>query len=303
MEKIAIIGFGNHVIKNILPALLNISEVSIEAIYVRDPDKYVVQSEKYGIAVKSTYAIDETKASWIYICTPISSHYKYARQALALRKNVICEKPVSENSKQTQELYQLAKSSGLHFVEMCMYKYHSQYKYLEKLVAEIYDDIKSVRTQFKIPHLSENDIRYQRSLGGGALLDVGYYPISIIVNLFGIPNGLSKVIKTEPTYTVDLFGSALMDYDNFYCTANWAIGAPYSNDLVIETTDTRYIFERAFSKPPHLETVLTKNKEGVIERIVIEGDDHFGNFFKAAINNQVNDCGDKISSVLDKVMN
>jgi predicted dehydrogenase len=218
-----------------------------------------------------------------------------------LNKNVICEKPVTDNKEKTRELYKLAKQKRLVFFEMCMFVQHRQFKYLKALVEEIIGDIRSVKTRFMIPHLPSDDIRYDKSSGGGALLDVGYYPISLVINLFGKPNKILSVMKTENSFDVDLFGSAILDFEHFYCSASWAIGAPYANDLVIETTNTVYTFERIFSKPPDLKAVFTKQKDGISETIRFDEDDHFVNYFKLAIKKGIKDKAQEISEVLEEI--
>jgi NDP-hexose-3-ketoreductase len=281
--KLAIVGFGNHVIKNILPALKKIENIQIEAIYVRDIEKYQNKAQENQVKLASVDKLGNMTADWVYISTPISTHYTFAKQALMLNKNVICEKPLTESVEKSQELQELAKSQNCILHEVCMYLHHRQYQYLAELVATNKPKIKSVTARFTIPHLDKEDIRYNEELAGGALLDVGYYPISIMINLFGKPSSIQSIKHSEAEYKVDLSGCAILNYDDFYCIAEWGIGLPYSNELTLVLAEEKYQFNRIFSKPASLNTtvdVFSGFKHQVIE---IGNDDQFKNMLGSFI--------------------
>ncbi|WP_075185477.1 Gfo/Idh/MocA family protein [Teredinibacter haidensis] len=283
MKKLAIIGFGGHVTKNILPALKKIDGIGIEAIYVRNVEKYVHLIDEHDIELRSLSEFPDSVAEWCYIATPISTHYELTKRALLLNKNVICEKPLTDSSQYSQELVELAQSRGLVLHEVCVYKFHSQYQYLVQLVEENKQNIKSISAKFTIPHLPKDDIRYKREMSGGALLDVGYYPLSIMVNLLGNPEKVQATKKSEVGYDVDLSGVAILDYKNFYAVAEWGIGLPYSNELVLVTNDKKYFFNRVFSKPATLNTTVDIF-EGFSHTVYETGrDDQFVNMFKSFI--------------------
>ncbi len=279
LSTISIIGFGNHVKKNILPALNRIKDVYIECIYVRDTNKYQEVAQQYSVAIKQIDELNSDTAEWIYISTPIALHYEYVKQALEAGKHVICEKPLTDSLDKTQELIELAERQQCMLHEVCVYKYHKQYSYLKDLVKELDNNIKTVHAKFAIPHLKKSDIRYQKTIGGGALLDVGYYPVSIFINLFGTPKQIHSVKKFEPGFDVDLTGMAVFEYDEFYCIAEWGIGLPYTNELTMETSDSKYTFSRIFSKPSDFKTNVEIINGFEFKYLEIGEDDQFVNMF------------------------
>ena len=279
MDSLAIVGFGNHVNKNILPALNKIKDISIEAVYVRDVNKYSQAALSHLLKLKNITLLPSTEANWVYVSTPIASHYEYVKQALQSGKHVICEKPLTDSFEKTQELFDVADELKCHLHEVCMYTHHKQYHYLKELVGSLGDKIKVVHAKFSIPHLEKTDIRYQKELGGGALLDVGYYPLSIMVNLFGAPNHVRSVTKSEIGFTVDLTGSAILEYDNFHCLAEWGIGLNYANELTINSIDCDYYFNRIFSKPPSFNSTVVISRGFENESKELGEDDHFKNLF------------------------
>jgi predicted dehydrogenase len=280
MTSLAIVGFGNHVIKNILPTLKKFSDVKVDCIYVRSVAKYEATANQYDMTLADISELKNCKADWVYIATPIATHFELVKQALELGKNVICEKPMTDSSSNTAALLQLAKDKGLKLYEVCMYIHHRQFKFIQELIQSDIQKLRSVHAKFSIPHLDPSDIRYKKEMAGGALLDVGYYPISIILNLFGTPKSKTMHTYSATGYEVDLYGTCLFQYENFYCVAEWGIGDVYRNDLTVFSEQKTIKLDRVFSKPSSLSTsadVIDNNSESTIE---IESDDQFFNFFK-----------------------
>ena len=180
MIKLAIVGFGQHVQKNILPALLQIPDLIIVCVYVRNPDSYVEMCERVGLVARPIEALGEITVDYTYVATPLSTHFNLARKSLYAGSNVICEKPLTDSPSKTSELFKVAAAKNLSLYEVCMYRFHKQYRHLKNLIDERRSDIRSVQARFMVPHLDQRNIRYNASLGGGALFDVGYYPISRI---------------------------------------------------------------------------------------------------------------------------
>lgn len=276
MPKIAIIGFGAHIRKNILPAISRMQDTEVEAIYTRKPEKHHPTNQS-TITIKTLEEIPGNEVEWVYIATPISTHFDLTKKYLNLGKNVICEKPITETTENTKALFDLARKKGLQLHEVQMYKFHKQYTHLKHTIEENRSNIKTFRAKFTIPHLNQDDIRYKKELGGGALMDVGFYPISIIISLFGLPDDIKPIKFSEDKYDVDLFGAALLDYNHFYCIAEWGIGLAYTNEVSFTINDKHIIYERIFSKPHELSTSATIIKDGNAQKITIGPDDHFVN--------------------------
>lgn len=288
MKKIAIIGYGNHVRKNILPAISRIPEIEISSIHVRDPLKYTKELQGNNLPIRHLDDNIAEDTQWVYIATPIATHFELAKKYLIAAKNVICEKPLSGSIKEIKKLFDLAEENGVFLHEVQMYKFHKQYAHLKELAEKNASLIKTLNVKFTIPHLDKEDIRYRIEDGGGALLDVGYYPISLIVSLFGKPQELKYIKKSNDSYEVDLFGSAIFDYQNFYCHAEWGIGLPYSNKAILTTERKVYVYDRIFSKPDSLETYVNIEEGFDISNIKIGQDDQFANMLKAFLNNKNN---------------
>jgi NDP-hexose-3-ketoreductase len=292
MINVSIVGFGGHVKKNILPVLVKIPRVKIVSIYVRNVE--LAKSEMavldYDIDIKHLEAPLDKAVTWVYIATPISTHYQYAMKYLNLGVNVICEKSLSEDYKKILSMFSMAEKKGLSLVEVQMYKYHKEYEHLKNNIAKKIQHLKYVETEFSIPELPDLDIRYNKELCGGALLDVGYYPISILIDLFGEPKSTYHYIYGEAGREVDTNGIMIFDYEHFYCSAKWAIGKTYDNHITISGNNVTLKYNRIFSKPSNLVTKLIIDEFNVNGQQTIEigSDDQFKNFFEEVFFNGIN---------------
>lgn len=281
MYKIAIIGFGNHVKKNILPAFSRMGDVEVDAVYVRDVSKYVDDANTHDCVLRSIDEAIDSAVKWVYIATPIATHYELASRYLGEGKHVICEKPLTEDYAKTLELLKIAKDADRRLYEVCMYQYHKQFLHLQNTVKSSGEEIKSLSTAFAIPHLNPDDIRYQKELCGGALLDVGYYPLSLITALFGEPKELQFAKYSDPGYDVDLRGVATLVYEGHYCIAEWGMGLPYKNEATIQSETFASTYMRAFSKPHTLDASANIFNCDGLETLEIGSDDHFVNMFRS----------------------
>ena len=253
------IGCGNHVVKNILRCFPETGPRRIVSIYVRRAKHY--RAAHPALADVFTDDLDallvNPRVDVVYVATPISTHFDYASAALNAGKHVWCEKPLTDTLDHTRALVELAETRGLLIGEMAMYRSHAQFSWVRGLIADkaaAGERLIGARARFSIPELPPTDIRYRCDLAGGALLDVGYYPLSAGVALFGPPRAVLAVGHVSHDFGVDLSGQALLAYDGFSWSATWAIGASYVNEMELSFERSTYVVPRAFAKPADLAT-------------------------------------------------
>lgn len=281
--NIAIIGFGNHVRKNMLRSF-DVAGLTISHIFVRDAQAYAQANPAHAPLFSSDLGkiLADPDVDAVYVATPISSHFEYATAALEAGKHVLCEKPLAQFLSQAKDLVALADRKGLLLGEMAMYRYHQQYLALRNLIADkasAGERLLGLRARFSIPDLSPGDIRYRADMGGGALLDVGYYPLSLIVSLLGWPDDVSTCGFVSPELGVDLSGQAFMRFGSVGAQCFWAIGATYANEVEISFSRSTYAVPRAFSKPPEFVTQIARTEPNGQQGdpLIIPGDDQFCN--------------------------
>ena len=136
--------------------------------------------------------IEDSAIDALYIPLPNSLHFAWALRALAAGKHVLCEKPLTANAAQAEQLLDAASSSG----RVLMEGFHNRYHPLLLRVGEIVRSgalgrLHTVETIFRTPSLRRDDIRFHYALGGGATMDLGCYMINL----------MRYVVGEEPTVT------------------------------------------------------------------------------------------------------
>ncbi len=220
MKKInwGIIATGKIAAK--LAEAINYSDNSIlYAVASRSDDKATAFAEKFG-AIKHYGSYEQLAADEnvdvIYITTPMAQHYENAKMCIEKGKNILCEKTVTLNCKQLDELIALAQKHNVFFMEAMWMKFIPAFRKAKEWVSSgKIGDIKLVRADLSsfCPY-DPNDRLYANSLGGGSLLDLGVYPLTFACDFLGYK---PKEIITSAYIgksNVDYDASLLLRYDN-----------------------------------------------------------------------------------------
>lgn len=261
------------------------SSREISAILVRDTARYSVAHPQFADLFIDDFelVLADRMIDVIYIATPIALHAEFALSALDAGKHVWSEKPLTQSAERTASLVAAAEKNDRMLSEVDMYLHHRQFRQLRSLLADKVSQGEAINwmaASFSIPSLPAGNIRYDPLMGGGALLDLGFYPISTALELFGEPLSIAATGSISKEFGVDLSGSALLTYPGFGFHAFWALGATYSSTIELNLTRSRYLFERAFAKPHDLETeILTHLPSGMCDPIFVQSDDHFSIMF------------------------
>jgi predicted dehydrogenase len=173
------------------------------AIAARDPSRARDFARMHGIAkVHTSYAdvINDPDVTVIYNPLPNSLHCEWTIAALRAGKHVLCEKPIASNAVEAERMAKAADESGMFLAEAFHYLYHP----LAARVFELMRDgtlgrLLHVEGRFCVP-IPPMNIRYDWSLAGGATMDLGCYPLSMIRHFSGLtPRVISARAETGPT--------------------------------------------------------------------------------------------------------
>lgn len=191
-----------------------VSNIDILSQQERELEKAKTFVDSYGGKIYKSYTEICTSAEVdaIYLPLPPALHCRWAKLALANNKHALVEKPFTISYSDTEELISLAKTNKLAVHEDYMFVYHDQIQAINDIIAsgEI-GNVRHYRIQFGFPRRSANDFRYNKALGGGALLDAGGYTIKYASLLLGDTAHLTTAsMKYEEEWEVDIFGSATM---------------------------------------------------------------------------------------------
>ncbi|MBI4763504.1 MAG: Gfo/Idh/MocA family oxidoreductase [Deltaproteobacteria bacterium] len=178
----------------VIPAIQKSSNGSVYALATRSPETGVQVAAEHNIPrIYGTYddLLADPEIQVIYNPLPNHLHHYWTLRALEAGKHVLCEKPLACNARQAREMADSAKRRGLLLMEAFMYRFHPRSQRIKRLVADGFIGLPVLmRTAFCYPMeetllASGECSRLKPQMGGGALLDVGCYGVSVTRWLMG----------------------------------------------------------------------------------------------------------------------
>lgn len=234
--KWGIIGTGN-IAKTFANEFKYVDSGSVFAVASRDQERASEFAEKFGI--RKAYhgyknLVKDPEIDVVYIATPHSYHHNNTILCLKHNKAVLCEKPIAVNLQQTQTMISMAKEKNLFFMEaMWTYFLPAIIKAKKWISQGKIGEIKLLKSDFGFKTEVNPESRlYNPELAGGALLDVGIYPIAIAnLLLSGQPSAIHAVAFMGKT-NIDEHDSILLKYES---GAIAQLGCSLQADLVDDT--------------------------------------------------------------------
>ena len=280
--KVAVWGLGQHAIRNILPALNQSRNLSLHGVFSRDKKIVNKCAKDFQCTSWSTLEdmLGDAELEAIYVSTPPGLHYDQGIKVLSANKHFWCEKPFTTDLVDSQKIIDLSIKKKLSVCEALMYLYHPQFTKLKELIdKKALGAIKKVNCRFTLPKLDNPGYRFDASLGGSALLDVGTYPLSAILNLF--PKSKIKIVNSaliqDQTNAIDSAGKIELSIDKkINCSLEWAYNKNYRNEIKIWGERGSLFAERIFSKQAeYAPSIILKNSKGSKTKIEIMPANHF----------------------------
>ncbi len=159
------------------------------AVAARDPGRAVVFAARHGIErVLNGYqdVIDDPEVEVVYNPLANALHAPWNLRAIAAGKHVLSEKPYASNAHEARTVRDAAKAAGVHCVEAFHYRYHPlMRRMLELAVDGEIGDLVRVEARMLMPPPAAGDLRWDASVAGGGLMDVGCYAVHAIRDLAG----------------------------------------------------------------------------------------------------------------------
>ncbi|KIF70140.1 oxidoreductase [Streptomyces sp. AcH 505] len=216
----------------------------------------------YG-AWADLFADDEVDV--VYVATPHSAHRAAAGAALAAGKPVLCEKAFTINAREAEELVALAGERGLFLMEAMWMYCNPVIRRMVRLVRDgAIGDIRTVQADFGLqgPFAPEHRLR-NPDLGGGAILDLGVYPVSFAQLLLGEPDRVQADALLSPE-GVDLNTGMLLGWDSgATALLSCSVTGATPTTATVTGTEGRIEVASAFFNPDRL--VLRREGEEPVE--------------------------------------
>ena len=276
--KIGILGCSSIAKRCVIPAIKKIPDLKLEGVASRDIDKAIRWSTEY---YTNPYTYDELLASdidIIYVSLPPGLHYKWGKKVLLSGKHLLMEKTFTSTHSESEELFRIADQNSLKCMEALMYEFHPIQDKIDILSKEI-GGIKHINASFGFPYFSDKkDIRYNKNIGGGSILDSLIYPLSFTWRILG--NNIKDYSKHFIETNVVERGTICLRYDDAIANINFGYGQAYQNEITIIGYDKIIKAERVFSRPPDNKNPIHIIQNNELTSIQVESSDHFENMIR-----------------------
>lgn len=213
-----ILGFARIARNSVIPAIQRSHNGKLVALASRDNDKLAQARREF--VIPNTYtryedllAAPEVQA--VYIPLPNSLHCSWAIAALEAGKHVLCEKPLALNAAEARRMSDAAAANKRVLMEAFMYRYSDRTRQLEAILKSgVLGDIRHVNASFRFHLDRPNTIKVMPELGGGALYDVGCYPVNLLDLVTGGRKPVACHAEASFENGADNNLSAVLRYEN-----------------------------------------------------------------------------------------
>jgi len=287
MKKInwGFIGLGN-IANKFAESFISIDNARIKGIASYKKDKLFSFKKKFQIDQRYCFSnykdlIICPEIDIVYIALPNSLHAKYIIECLEAKKNILVEKPAFMNLKELNQYKDLSLNSKCYFTEGFMYRYLPYFNKLKDIIeSKVLGNITDVISNFNIKIFKEKKFfgikfkkpdysnrLYNKSLGGGSILDLGCYPLSFSTFLNSISYNvnikdinLNKINSEYCDSGVEIHSSVLLDFDKkFTSKITCSFNKKMNQYTRINFTNGSIFIENSWTPSSKMKIVLFKN--------------------------------------------
>ena len=279
-------------LNKVIPALKASRHGTVVAIASRDEARGREAARQLGIPkTHSSYEalLADADIQAVYIPLPNHLHVPWTIKALEAGKHVLCEKPIGLNSAEALQLVEAARRfPKLKVMEAFMYRHHPQWQKTVQLIGEGgVGELRTVHSVFSYWNVDPQNIRNQGDIGGGGMMDIGCYCVSLSRFLFrSEPLRVLGLAQFDPLFRTDRMASGILEFPNgtatFTCSTQLA---PYQR-VNIFGTEGRIEIEIPFNAPPDRACRLWHQRGATTIEHVVETADQYtlqGDLFARSI--------------------
>ncbi len=255
-----VLGAANIALKKVIPAMQRSRFCEVAGLATRGGNESALQG--VGTVYDDYDALlRDASIEAIYNPLPNHLHLPWTIRAAEAGKHVLCEKPIGMHAGEVRQLIEARDRYGVRIAEAFMTKLHPQWLRSRQLVRSgAIGELKAVHTVFSYFNRQPANIRNRLEFGGGALMDIGCYAVTMSRFLFGAePRRVAAQIERDPEFHIDRLTSGMLEFPGghavFTCSTQMA---PYQVVQIFGTTG-RLEIEIPFNAPPDRPTRLFVN--------------------------------------------
>jgi predicted dehydrogenase len=250
-----VLGGANIARKKVIPAMQSSGASPVVAIASRDLTKARAAASELGIeraygSYEELLADPEVEA--VYIPLPNHLHVPWSIRAAEAGKHVLCEKPIGLNAAEARSLLEVRDRTGVRMGEAFMARTHPQWLAVRDMVrAGRLGELRLVSGSFSYYKDDPTNIRSRPEYGGGALMDIGCYPVTLSRLVYGDePLRVQASIERDPQLGVDRLTSAIMEFPGGHATFTCSMQLVPFQRMQVMGTKARIEVEIPFNAPP-----------------------------------------------------
>jgi predicted dehydrogenase len=202
----------------VVPAIEASSSGRVIALAGRDPARSAGFARLFGIeGVFASYEalLGSRGVDAVYIPLPNSLHAEWAAKAADAGKAVLCEKPLALDAAEARRVTEHFAAKGVPLMEGFMYRFHPQNMHVHQLVEDgAIGEVREVRAHLSVDIMADagGNVRFDKALGGGSLLDMGCYAVNVARRFLGEPEAACATFDIDPQTGVDVAAAAVLEF-------------------------------------------------------------------------------------------
>ena len=264
-------------VAKVIPAIQNGNDCEVVAIASRSDEK--ARAAAAGLGIPKSYGsyealLADPDIDAIYNPLPNHLHVPWSTRALEAGKHVLCEKPIGLSQADAARLVDAgAKHPELKLMEGFMYRHHPQWQRARQIVRDgAIGRLRTIQTAFSYHNAAPDDVRNNPEIGGGGLMDIGCYAVSLSRFIFDTePWRVSGIVEIDPDFGVDRLASAILDFGEGTSTFTCSMQLSPFQRVNIFGDRGRIEIEIPFNAPPDRPCRMwLQDAGGEIEEFVFE---------------------------------
>lgn len=271
--RFGILSTANIGVEQVIPAMQQADHCKIYAIASRKSERAEEAADALGIPYffgNYEDLLADSDIDAIYNPLPNHLHVPWTIKALQAGKHVLCEKPIGLSSEEAQQLAEEAASyPDLKVMEAFMYRFHPQWRRAKSLVEqEEIGELRAINSIFSYYNDDPENIRNKPDMGGGAMMDIGCYCLSLSRFIFDQePEKINATVEYDPDFGTDRLASGILQFGNGTSTFTCSTQLVPDQGVAIYGGEGKIEIEIPFNAPPDRPTRLWLTKNGDTDEI------------------------------------
>ncbi|MBI4232119.1 Gfo/Idh/MocA family oxidoreductase [Candidatus Peregrinibacteria bacterium] len=267
--KWGILGCAHIALRSIIPAIKASKNAEVYGIASRNLKKAEEVAGNFGIPKTfSSYEklLEDTDIEIVYIPLPNSMHKEWTIKSAKNGKHVLCEKPLSLNSLEAEEMVAACKANSKFLMDGFMYRFHPQHKKVFSLLDSGYiGNLKIVKATLEMDFMNnKEDIRFNPKMGGGGLMDLGVYCVNAARWFMkSEPQSVWALADFDQKTGVDIVLTAQMKFpENRVSLIQTGMSLPGESSYTLIGTEGMAVVDDAFVPAKDKRTCVSVYKNG-----------------------------------------